>query len=186
MEGFGVNFEKHDATRMIETVRELYDRVTLVPGQGVLLAGAAGAGDGSFVSAASRIIPTVALLAGSTSTYGWVVRVKDDWTRHHVRATVRYTATVGSANTFDVTLRVIGEDKVLVVDSWSAWSVAATLTGPSAAYTPMSAEATLSADEVQIADHAELRFVIQRLAGDANANTLHILAIELFFYKAPL
>lgn len=186
MEGLGVTFQKKDATRMIEIVRELYDHVTLVPGQGVLITGGAGAGDGYFASAGGRNVPTVALLAGSTTLYAWVLRVRDDWTRHHIRATIRYTAAVGSANTFDVSLRALGEDKALVVDSWSDWNEAATLTGPSTAYTPMSAVATLDTDEVQVADHAELRFAIRRLAGDANANTLHILAIELFFYKAPL
>lgn len=183
MEGLGLDFR---ATRVNQVLEELHDRVTLVPGRGVLVVGGAGAGDGSLTSAGGVRVPSVALLAGSETNYAWVFRVRPDWTRHHIRATVRYTATVGSANTFDVSLRCLGEDKVLVVDSWSDWNEAATLTGPGTACTPMSAIATIDSDEVQSADHAEVRFAIRRLAGDANANTLHILAIELLLYKAPL
>ena len=152
-------------------VDEVYFRVELEPGQGVL-SGAATVIDATTYAFTFEDFPAA---AGTNRRRN--VRRKDLWPRTLIRMNVWYTSPVGSTNTFAIGVRVrqLGTGMSLATPALVA-NPTANVPGPAVANDVLFATLTTTVALLPAPEVVGLSFT--RNAPDANANALRVILVE--------
>lgn len=152
-------------------VDEVYFRIEIEPGQGVL-SGAATAVDGTTYAFDFEDFPAA---AGTNRRRN--VRRKDLWPKTLIRMNVWYTSPVGSTNTFAIGVRVrqLGTGMSLATPALVA-NPTANVPGPAVANDVLFA--TLTTTVALLPDPEVVGLSFTRNAPDANANALRVILVE--------